>query len=140
MRALSFPAPGLIPDMARLKQIRPRAGSPVRPRHAPLVAVAADRAEAEAVRDRARDRGQEWRGWYKTAAWQRLRWSVLVRDLFTCRRCGRVEGVTRLLVADHVVPHRGDSARFWDPANLQCLCKACHDGAKQAEDRAAGDG
>ena len=73
------------------------------------------------------------RDWYKTARWQRLRWSILVRDLFTCQwpGCGRVEADTSQLVADHIVPHRGDEARFWDAANLQCLCKACHDRHKQ---------
>jgi 5-methylcytosine-specific restriction endonuclease McrA len=78
-----------------------------------------------------RDRLREDRGWYKTARWQRLRWQVLVRARFTCAMCGRLEADTARLVADHVVPHRGRAALFWDDANLQCLCKPCHDGAKQ---------
>jgi len=41
------------------------------------------------------------------------------------------------MVADHKTPHRGDEALFWDRQNLWCLCKGCHDGAKQREDRAA---
>ncbi|RSV20558.1 HNH endonuclease [Sphingomonas sp. ABOLG] len=89
--------------------------------------------------DRDRDRDQrEWRKWYKTARWQRLRMSVLVRDLFTCQwpGCGRIEADTSKLVADHRRPHRGDEAMFWDPDNLQCLCKPCHDSRKQrAENR-----
>jgi 5-methylcytosine-specific restriction endonuclease McrA len=73
-----------------------------------------------------------WRAWYKTARWQRLRWQVLVRDLFTCQcGCGRIETDTSQLVADHKKPHRGDERLFWDIDNLQCLTKACHDGAKQ---------
>lgn len=76
-----------------------------------------------------------WRAWYKTAQWQRLRWQVLVAALFTCAMCRRIEGQTRLLVADHVVPHRGDARLFWEQRNLQCLCKACHDGAKQAGEK-----
>lgn len=56
---------------------------------------------------------------------------MLVRDQFTCRMCGRLEGDTSMLVADHVVPHRGAEAMFWDAGNLQALCKPCHDGAKQ---------
>jgi 5-methylcytosine-specific restriction endonuclease McrA len=83
-----------------------------------------------------RDKVQPWRAWYKTARWQRLRWQVLVRDAFTCRMCARVEGKTRLLVADHIEPHRGDPKLFWWQDNLQCLCKACHDSAKQREERA----
>lgn len=91
----------------------------------------------ETERSRMRDATQPWRAWYKTARWQKLRWWVLVRDLFTCQRCKRVEGNTRLLVADHKQPHRGDERLFWDPENLQCLCKTCHDRVKQAEEQAS---
>ena len=86
--------------------------------------------------DKTRRARHAYRAWYGTAAWQRLRWSILVRDLFTCRRCQRVEADTSRLVADHVTPHRGDAGLFWNEANLQCLCKACHDSAKQREERA----
>jgi 5-methylcytosine-specific restriction endonuclease McrA len=81
--------------------------------------------------DRNRDQ-QAWRKLYKTARWQRLRMAVLVRDLFTCQwpGCGRIEADTSQLVADHVVPHRGDERLFWDEGNLQGLCKAGHDGPK----------
>ncbi len=84
---------------------------------------------------RRRDQVQHWRRWYKTARWQKLRWSILVRDLFTCAMCKRIEADTSQLVADHRVPHRGDEARFWDEGNLQCLCKGCHDSAKQSVER-----
>ncbi|MCZ4351544.1 HNH endonuclease [Roseovarius aestuarii] len=89
-----------------------------------------------AERSVARDAGLEWRRWYKTARWQRLRWSVLVRDLFTCQMCSKVELDTSLLVADHTVRHRGDADLFWDETNLQCLCKHCHDSHKQRAERA----
>lgn len=78
-----------------------------------------------------------WRAWYKTARWQRLRWSVLVRDLFMCVRCKRVEADTSKLVADHKQPHRGDEHLFWDETNLQTLCKDCHDSVKQIEEQAS---
>lgn len=93
----------------------------------------------ERERSRERDGTQPWRAWYKTARWQRLRWSVLVRDLFTCQMtgCGRVEPDTSKLVADHVEPHRGDEALFWKQDNLRCLCKRCHDSLKQSEERAS---
>ena len=83
----------------------------------------------------AADRWRPWRAWYRTARWRKLRWDTLVRDLFTCRMCGRLEGNSAQLVCDHVRPHRGDEVLFFDPANLQCLCKPCHDGAKQREER-----
>lgn len=40
-------------------------------------------------------------------------------------------------VVDHVIPHRGDQALFWDTSNWQPLCRRCHDGRKQAEERRA---
>jgi 5-methylcytosine-specific restriction endonuclease McrA len=88
--------------------------------------------------DRRRDAETEWRAWYKTQAWHRLRWHVLVRDHFTCRMCQRVEPNSRALVADHIRPHRGDADLFWDEGNLQCMCAACHNSAKQKEERAGG--
>ena len=83
-----------------------------------------------------RDQVREDRRWYKTARWQRLRWSVLVAAIFTCRMCGRIEADTSRLVADHVVPHRGSEVLFWDGGNLQCLCEGCHSRAKQREEAA----
>ncbi|WP_223814215.1 HNH endonuclease [Roseicitreum antarcticum] len=70
----------------------------------------------------------------KTARWQRLRMTVLERDLFTCQwpGCGVTLADTSKLVADHRVPVRVEPSRKWDLDNLQCLCKACHDGPKQA--------
>lgn len=125
-----------VSSMGRLKQLPARlAALPPRLAPAPLVGrnpsiVLVDERSAR------RDAEQAWRKWYKTARWQKLRWSVLVRDLFTCCRCRRIEGNTSLLVADHVKPHRGDETMFWDAENLQCLCKPCHDRDKQAEERA----
>ncbi len=112
--------------MARLRTAAPRVGR-LQPRVARL-------AETEADRSRLRDAAEGWRAWYKTARWQRLRWSVLVRDLFTCAMCGRIEGNTSQLVCDHVEPHRGDEERFW-AGPFQTLCKPCHDGAKQRSER-----
>ena len=73
------------------------------------------------------------RSFKKTARWQRLRWDVLVRDNFTCQwaGCGITLSNTSELVADHIVPVRVAPERKWDMDNLQCLCKACHDGPKQ---------
>lgn len=100
----------------------------------PLVGWLAPKSEAEVDRDRAER--NEGRSWYKTAAWRRLRWQVLTEALFTCARCGVSLGhVTSGLVCDHIRPHKGDPALFWDRGNLQCLCKPCHDSAKQSEER-----
>lgn len=77
-----------------------------------------------------------WRKWYKTAEWQRLRWDCLTAALFTCVRCGFI-GESADLVADHIRPHRGERALFFDPRNLQCLCTTCHNRDKQREERAS---
>lgn len=93
--------------------------------------------------DTIRRQQHAWRKWYYTVRWKRLRWQCLERDLFTCQDpdCGLVEPDASRLVADHRVRHNGNPALFWDLDNLQCLCKRCHDGAKQRlenAERAAG--
>lgn len=74
---------------------------------------------------------------YYTKRWKRLRWAVLVRDLFTCQMCRRIVADTSQLVCDHIEPHRGNVVRFW-AGPFQALCKPCHDRAKQREERGAG--
>lgn len=115
--------------MSRLGRLQPRVGSlPQRLASAP---------DDERARSRTRQHAAPWRRWYKTARWQSLRWTTLTRDMFTCQMpgCGRIESDTSRLVADHRVPHRGDARLFWSLDNLQCLCKPCHDGRKQALER-----
>lgn len=51
-----------------------------------------------------------------------------------CERKGRVAIAT---VVDHIDPHKGDQAKFWNEANWQPMCKPCHDSVKAAEERAA---
>lgn len=47
--------------------------------------------------------------------------------------------MTAATVADHIRPHRGDPALFFDPTNLQSLCDEypwrCHSSVKQSEER-----
>ena len=91
-------------------------------------------------------RGFDARRWYNSGRWRSvptgLRWRCLERDLFTCQwpGCGRIEADTAKLVADHVVPHRGDERLFFDLGNLQTLCKPCHDTHKQRVEQAGGGG
>lgn len=54
---------------------------------------------------------------------------VLARDP-VCRMCRR----RKATVADHIIPIRDGGARF-DLKNGQGLCRPCHSGPKQAEDR-----
>lgn len=112
--------------MARIKTLAPRFTAP-RPK---LVAP-----KDEAGRSRYRDANAPWRAWYRTTRWHRLRWQVLTEAAFTCAMCHRVEGQSSQLVADHIRPHRGDEALFWDRRNLQCLCASCHSSDKQRMER-----
>ena len=59
---------------------------------------------------------------YATASFQAARQAVLVRDLFTCRSCGRV--TTNRPQVDHIVPLRAGGTD--DLTNLQTLCLRCH--------------
>jgi len=78
-----------------------------------------------------------WKRWYKLARWEQTRQTVFARDLFTCKMagCGILITERRMLVCDHVRPHRGDERLFWSQDNLQTLCKSCHDKRKQAEEQ-----
>ena len=74
-----------------------------------------------------RRQSAQWHGWYSLPVWtDQLRPAQLLREPF-CRECARRGIRTRATVVDHIVPHRGDWALFTDRANLQSLCKTCHD-------------
>lgn len=93
----------------------------------------AHKREDRAVHDAARA-DKPWRKWYKSGRWLALR-AVRLQAEPLCRYCA-ADGLTVAgNVVDHIVPHRGDVGLFWDFANTQTLCKPCHDGRKQAEER-----
>ena len=58
--------------------------------------------------------------------WQKAR-AAFLRDNPLCIECKRSGRLTAATVVDHIVPHRGDMARFWDTGNWQALCKRHHD-------------
>ena len=76
----------------------------------------------------------DYRKWYKTKRWQRLRKAHLSKHPY-CQcphhKNKRIEGN----VVDHKIPHKGDTKLFWDKDNLQTLTKQCHDKFKQSEER-----
>jgi len=74
--------------------------------------------------------GRPWRKWYLTPAWRQIRARQLARQPW-CVRCWAQGKQVRASVTDHVVPHRGDAAAFWDTGNLQSLCMSCHSADKQ---------
>jgi len=63
------------------------------------------------------------RKWYYTERWKELRRQVMLEQHHICAECGHLEVS---LDVDHIEPHRGDPAKFWDRANLRGLCHACH--------------
>jgi len=123
--------------VARLK------GPPRRLGFTPRVVGFVDRAEAERARDRARVEGNNLRRLYRTKRWRDLRLVILTRAGWMCQGCA----VPHLLVGkapapdspvvDHIEPHRGNLALFWDECNLQAVCKRFHDTEKQAAEHAA---
>lgn len=73
-----------------------------------------------------------------SSRWLKLRRYVLAVEPLcrTCRRMGRFTPATDV---DHVDPHRGDPEKFFDLANLQPLCKACHSRKTALEDGGFGN-
>lgn len=82
------------------------------------------RRETDARRGSARERGY-------TTAWQKAR-EAFLRAHPLCAVCA--PRVTPAIVVDHIQPHRGDRALFWDRSNWQPLCKPCHDAKTARED------
>ena len=73
-----------------------------------------------------------YHAFYRTAAWLSLRAALLTAEPL-CRECRRFGRATPATTADHVVPHRGDKALFFDAANLQPLCDAHHTDKQRIE-------
>lgn len=70
------------------------------------------------------------------ARWQRERKEFLRQpENVLCVMCWAEGNAKAATVVDHKVPHRGDEELMWDRTNWQPLCKAHHDGDKQAMER-----
>lgn len=81
--------------------------------------VYCDQHRAKYARDSAAERGYD-------AQWRIVRRRYL-RGHPLCADCQRNGKLTPANVVDHIIPHRGDEALFWDEKNWQALCKPCHD-------------
>ncbi|RVN04664.1 HNH endonuclease [Sinorhizobium meliloti] len=84
--------------------------------------------------DHRSEEAKAWRKLYKGARWRALRHRQLMFEPL-CRFCIEAEDVTAADVVDHIKAHKGNMDLFFDPANLQSLCKSHHDGAKQRIDK-----
>jgi 5-methylcytosine-specific restriction protein A len=60
------------------------------------------------------------------ARWQATAKGWLARHPL-CAVCAKHGIVKDAACVDHIIPHRGDMAVFWDNENWQSLCKRCHD-------------
>jgi 5-methylcytosine-specific restriction protein A len=74
-----------------------------------------------------------YRKLYNTARWKALRKAQLQAQPL-CERCKAKGFIVSATVANHVVPHRGDETAFF-AGKLSSLCKACHDGPVQSEEK-----
>lgn len=53
--------------------------------------------------------------------WRKLRKWHLARNPL-CKECLKMDRTVAAKHVDHIEPHRGDPAKFWDRENLQSLC------------------
>ncbi|AWO91930.1 MULTISPECIES: HNH endonuclease [Bradyrhizobium] len=80
------------------------------------------KAETDRLRPNANDRGYD-------SNWSKARRAFLDKHP-DCAMCGKPA-----VVVDHVKPHRGDRALFWDKGNWQPLCTHHHNSTKQSLER-----
>lgn len=83
--------------------------------------------------DRRSPQAAEWRKLYRTKAWQALRLQAFTRDLGICGICKKI--IIGRYDADHIQPHKGDGAKFFDPGNVQVLHPDCHASLKQSREK-----
>lgn len=99
-----------------------------RPKH--RIAVTAPRRH-ERPRETAAERGYD-------ARWRKAR-AAYLRAYPLCVECEASGKLERATVVDHVIPHRGDAALFWNRANWQSLCATHHNRKTAAEDGGFGN-
>lgn len=97
---------------------------------------AARKAEADARRGSARARGYTLK-WDKASAGH-LKANPL------CVYCemgawGEPPRVEAAVLTDHLIPHRGDQAVFWNRRDWVACCAACHSGPKQRAEQFSGE-
>lgn len=86
--------------------------------------------------DQRTEESKGWRHLYKTARWLKGR-EWFLRNNPLCVFCGEEGIAVPAEVVDHIKPHKGDVALFYDTKNWQPLCKPHHDGFKQRLERNA---
>ncbi|TMV68614.1 HNH endonuclease [Thioclava sp. BHET1] len=69
---------------------------------------------------------------YHSSWWRKAR-LVFLREHPLCLSCAELGLVVAATDVDHIMPHRGDLAKFRDRSNWQALCHACHSRKTAAE-------
>lgn len=70
--------------------------------------------------------------------WRKVR-KIFLTEHPLCVECERQGKYVQATVVDHIIPHKGDQALFWDENNWQPLCKRCHDRKTVLEDGGFGN-
>lgn len=89
------------------------------------------KARADAARPSARERGYDTK-WDRERA-EYLKAHPRCQHVRNDKPCGRPSTVVH-----HVIAHKGDRKLFWRRSNWLSVCKACHDGPLQRQERGAG--
>ena len=77
------------------------------------------------------------KAWLYDHKWRKIRTAFLAEHPLCsmCESRGRTEAAT---VVDHIKPHKGNPSLFYNEANLQPLCKPCHDSHKKRQEQGGG--
>ena len=115
-----------------------------RPCSKPGCGVLTDAGRCQKHRQQAQREQDQQRGSASARGYGR-RWQAVSKGflrahpLCQCNECKSGElRLTIATVVDHIIPHRGDMALFWDPNNWQAMAKPCHDRKTAIEDGAFG--
>lgn len=77
--------------------------------------------------DKQRPQRKSYPHFYNTKRWKNLRLRILNQTPY-CQQCWRDKNqYVYANVVDHIIDHRGNERLMWDEANLQSMCKPCHD-------------
>lgn len=104
--------------------------APKRPCGYPGCTALTDSARCERHRKQDR-RDQDNRRRNAVACGYGFRWRIASKAFLArnplCIECMKHRRLVAATVTDHIVPHKGDPALFWNQDNWQPLCKPCHD-------------
>jgi 5-methylcytosine-specific restriction protein A len=92
----------------------------------------------EKIKQAQKQRVNKWLPMYKNVRWQRMRLNQLAKEPLCCE-CLKENRLTPATVADHIKPHGGDPALFYDPRNLQSMCEHHHSIKSAKEDGSFGN-